>query len=102
PIAVRIRGADLAALQELATEVERIIRDTPGARDVSNPMAQRLIDLDLNIDDAAAALRGVPAGAIDHTLRIAIAGLPVAQFRDPAGDAFPVVLRAPREGALPA
>jgi multidrug efflux pump subunit AcrB len=25
----------------------------------------------------------------------------VAQFRDPAGDAFPVVLRAPREGAMP-
>ncbi len=100
PIAVRISGADLAALGELAAEVERIIRETPGARDVSNPMAQRLIDLDLNIDDAAAALRGVPAGAIDHTLRIAIAGLPVAQFRDPAGDAFPVVLRAPREDAL--
>ena len=101
PIAVRIRGPDLAALGELAGEVERIIRETPGARDVSNPMAERLIDLDLNIDDAAAALRGVPAGAIDHTLRIAIAGLPVAQFRDPAGDAFPVVLRAPREDTLP-
>jgi multidrug efflux pump subunit AcrB len=101
PIAVRIRGPDLAALGELSAEVERIIRETPGARDVSNPMAQRLIDLDLNIDDAAAALRGVPAGAIDQTLRIAIAGLPVAQFRDPAGDAFPVVLRAPREDALP-
>jgi len=101
PIAVRIRGPDLAALGELAGEVERIVRETPGARDVSNPMSERLIDLDLNIDDAAAALRGVPAGAIDHTLRIAIAGLPVAQFRDPAGDAFPVVLRAPREDSLP-
>ncbi|MFN3465943.1 MAG: efflux RND transporter permease subunit, partial [Terricaulis sp.] len=101
PIAVRIRGPDLAALGELASEVERIIRETPGARDVSNPMSERLIDLDLNIDDAAAALRGVPAGAIDYTLRIAIAGLPVAQFRDPAGDAFPVVLRAPREDSLP-
>ncbi len=101
PIAVRIRGPDLAALGELASEVERIIRETPGARDVSNPMSERLIDLDLNIDDAAAALRGVQAGAIDYTLRIAIAGLPVAQFRDPAGDAFPVVLRAPREDSLP-
>lgn len=101
PIAVRINGPDLAALGELAGEVERIIRETPGARDVSNPMSERLIDLDLNIDDAAAALRGVQAGAIDHTLRIAIAGLPVAQFRDPAGDAFPVVLRAPRENTLP-
>ncbi|MCX7358024.1 MAG: efflux RND transporter permease subunit [Alphaproteobacteria bacterium] len=101
PIAVRIRGPDLAALGELAAEVERIVNETPGARDVSNPTAERLIDLDLNIDDSAAALRGVPAGAIDHTLRIAIAGLPVAQFRDPAGDAFPVVLRAPRDDTMP-
>lgn len=101
PIAVRIRGPDLAALGQLAGEVERIVRETPGARDVSNPLSERLIDLDLNIDDASAALRGVPAGAVDHTLRIAIAGLAVAQFRDPAGDAFPVVLRAPRDDALP-
>ena len=101
PIAVRISGADLAAIGEIAAEVERIIRDTPGARDISNSAAEHLIDLDLNINDAEAALRGVPAGAIDQTLRIAIAGLPVAQFRDPAGDGFPVVLRAPREDTLP-
>jgi multidrug efflux pump subunit AcrB len=43
----------------------------------------------------------VPAGAIDQTLRIAVAGAPVSQFRDPAGDAFPVVLRAPRDDAMP-
>ena len=101
PIAVRISGADLAAIGEIATEVERILRDTPGTRDIANPMAQRLIDLDLNINDSEAALRGVPAGAIDQTLRIAVAGLPVSQFRDPAGDAFPIVLRAPREDAMP-
>ncbi len=101
PIAVRISGADLAAIGEIATEVERIIRETPGARDVSNPMAELLIDIDLNINDAEAALRGVPAGAIDQTLRIAVGGLPVAQFRDPAGDAFPVVLRAPRDNTMP-
>jgi multidrug efflux pump subunit AcrB len=101
PIAVRITGSDLAALSELAAEVERIVRETPGVRDVSNPMAEQLMDINLNIDEAAAALRGVPAGAIDQSLRIAVAGQPVAQFRDPAGDAFPVVLRAPREEALP-
>jgi multidrug efflux pump subunit AcrB len=101
PIAVRVRGPDLAALEEIAAEVERIVRAQPGARDVSNPMSERLIDLHLNIDDGEAALRGVPAGAIDHALRIAIAGLPTASFRDPVGDAFPVVLRAPRDQALP-
>ncbi|PZO55379.1 MAG: multidrug transporter AcrB [Alphaproteobacteria bacterium] len=101
PIAVRVSGPDLAAIGEISAEVERIILATPGTRDVSNPAAERLIDLDLNINDAEAALRGVPAGAIDQTLRIAVGGLPVAQFRDPAGDAFPVMLRAPREDALP-
>ncbi len=101
PIAVRIRGADLAALAEIATEVERVVRTTPGTRDVSNPMADRLIDLNLNINEAEAALRGVPAGAVDQSLRIAVGGATVAQFRDPAGDAFPIVLRAPRDGAMP-
>lgn len=101
PIAVRISGPDLAAITEIAGAVETIVRETPGTRDVSNPMAERLIDLDLNINEAEAALRSVPAGAIDQTLRIAIAGAPVAQFRDPAGDAFPVVLRAPRENTMP-
>jgi len=101
PIAVRVSGPDLAAIGEIAAEVERIIVATPGTRDVSNPAAERLIDIDLNINDAEAALRGVPAGAIDQTLRIAVGGLPVAQFRDPTGDAFPVMLRAPREDALP-
>lgn len=100
PIAVRIRGPDLAALAELSGEVERLVRGTPGTRDVSNPMAERLIDLHLNIDEGEAALRGVAAGAVDNAMRIAVAGLPVASFRDPAGDAFPVVLRAPREEAM--
>jgi multidrug efflux pump subunit AcrB len=101
PVAVRVSGPDLAAIGEIATAVERILLETPGTRDISNPASERLIDLDLNINSAEAALRGVPAGAIDQTLRIAVGGLPVAQFRDPAGDAFPVVLRAPREEALP-
>ncbi|MEZ5996468.1 MAG: efflux RND transporter permease subunit [Hyphomonadaceae bacterium] len=101
PIAVRIRGPDLAALQEIAAEVERIVRETPGTRDVTNPMAETLIDLDLNIDEEAAALRGVQAGAIDQSLRIAVGGVPAAAFRDPAGDAFPVVVRAPRDGPMP-
>ncbi len=101
PIAVRISGPDLAAIGEVAAEVERIVLATPGTRDVSNPSAERLIDIDLNIDDSEAALRGVPAGAVDQNLRIAVAGLPVAQFRDPAGDAFPVVLRAPRAETMP-
>jgi multidrug efflux pump subunit AcrB len=96
PIAVRIRGADIEALTGLAAEVESAIDATPGVRNVTNPLSDRLVDLDLQINSDAAALRGIPAGAIDQTLRIAIAGAPVASFRDPVGQGYPVVLRAPR------
>ena len=100
PIAVRVRGPDIHALTEIAADVERLVRATPGTRDVSNPLAARLVDLDMNIDEAAASLRGVPAGTIDQTLRIAIGGASVAAFRDPVGDSYPVVLRAPRDDVM--
>ncbi len=100
PIAVRVRGPDIAALTEIAADVEQIVRATPGTRDVSNPLAARLVDLDMNIDQAAASLRGVPAGSIDQTLRVAIGGVSVAQFRDPVGDSYPVILRAPRADVM--
>jgi multidrug efflux pump subunit AcrB len=96
PIAVRIRGADINVLTDLAAQVERLITEADGTRNVRNPLGEKLVDLDLNINTEAAALRGVPAGAIDQTLRIAIGGARVASFRDPVGYAYPVVVRAPR------
>ncbi len=96
PIAIRIQGADIEVLSEIAGQVERAMGSATGIRNITNPLAERLLDLDLNIDTEAAALRGIPAGAMDQTLRIAIGGARVALFRDPVGDAYPVVIRAPR------
>lgn len=94
PIAVRVRGPDLAALADIARDIEQRVLAVPGTRDVDNPLAARLIDLDLNIDVTAASLKGIAAGAIDDTLRTALAGTEVASLRDPVGDAYPVMLRA--------
>lgn len=102
PIAVRISGADINALVNLAADVEGILRETPGTRDIANPLAARLVDLDMNIDVAAASLRGVEPGAVDQALRIAVGGAQVASYRDPIGDAYPIVLRAPRDNTMPA
>lgn len=96
PIAVRIRGADINVLTDLAGQVERLVAETDGTRNVRNPLGEKLLDLNLNIDTEVAALRGVPAGAIDQTLRIAIGGARVATFRDPVGDSYPIIVRAPR------
>lgn len=101
PIAVRITGKDLATLTALAEQVESIVQNTEGTLDVRNPMAARTVDLDLRIDQTKAALLGVPAGAVDQTLRIALGGASVANFRDPTGDAYPVRVRLPGETASP-
>ncbi len=93
PIAVRIWGKDNDTLSQIAGDVELILRDTPGTRDVSNPAAARQVDLELNIDTAKAALLGIPPGAIDQTLRVAVGGATVAQVRDPTGEAYPIRVR---------
>ncbi|WP_291195718.1 efflux RND transporter permease subunit [Hyphomonas sp.] len=93
PIAVRIWGKDNDTLSQIAGDVELILRDTTGTRDVSNPAAARQVDLELNIDTAKAALLGIPPGAIDQTLRVAVGGATVAQVRDPTGEAYPIRVR---------
>src|SRR5690606_34377272 len=49
PIAVRIQGADIGVLSDIAAQFERTIAATEGVRNVNNPLAERLLDLDLNI-----------------------------------------------------
>jgi multidrug efflux pump subunit AcrB len=93
PIVVRVAGQDINALSAISGEIEQILRDTPGTRDVTNPLSARVVDLNLNIDPARAAVLGAPAGSLDQTLRIALAGAPAARFRDPAGDAYPIRVR---------
>ncbi len=93
PIAVTIQGPDLAVLEALAADAERLIAETAGARDVRNPLAARLVDIDLSVDAARAAVLGVPAGGAEQAVRIALAGATAARFQDPKGDTYPVVVR---------
>jgi multidrug efflux pump subunit AcrB len=93
PIAVRIWGKDNETLAQLASGVEKILTDAPGTRDVSNPTSARLVDLAVNVDQAKASVLGIPAGAIDQTLRVTVGGATVAQMRDPTGEAYPVRVR---------
>ena len=98
PIAIRVIGPDLVELRALATEVEALIRNTPGTRDVVNPQRRSRIDLDLNVDRTKAGLLGIPPLELDQTVRLAVAGLPAGEFRETDGDSYPIVLRAPLTG----
>ncbi|MCE9521871.1 MAG: efflux RND transporter permease subunit [Alphaproteobacteria bacterium] len=95
PIAVRISGKEMATLKELAARATALIESVPGARDVVNPLQLDRTDLNLGLDTAKAATLGVPAGALDQTVRIAVSGEIVGRYRQSDGDEFDITLRLP-------
>lgn len=98
PIAIRLSGENLEVLKALSQRTERILKDTPGTRDVNNPLRLDRTDIDLGVDEARAAALGVPAGATRRLARLALSGEETARFRDPDGDDYPVQVRLPMEG----
>ena len=95
PLAVFINGPELSELKRLSSEVEAVMRATPGTRDIDNPLAIDRIDLNLGIDEAKASLLGVPAGSIRRAARLALAGETAGKFRDIEGDSYDVVVKLP-------
>jgi multidrug efflux pump subunit AcrB len=95
PIAVRIVGKDIVTLRRLAADAARIVEATNGVRDVVNSVRLMRTDLDLSINEAKAGALGVPAGAIDRTMRIALEGQALAQYRTGEGRDYDVSIRLP-------
>jgi multidrug efflux pump subunit AcrB len=95
PVAIRIVGPELDTLRALAAEVERVLKGTPGTRDVNNPVRLLRTDLNLGIDTDKAGLLGVPALEANRTVRLAIAGQVVGQYRAGNGDEYDITLRLP-------
>jgi multidrug efflux pump subunit AcrB len=62
---------------------------------VNNPSRLLRTDLDLGIDTAKAGLLGVSALEVNRTVRLAVAGLSVGQFRASNGDEYDITLRLP-------
>ena len=97
PIAIRVVGPELDQLFQLAGKVEKIVKETPGARDVENPVRMRRTNLKLDVDTHKAALLGVPAVEFDRAVRLAVAGIPVGQFKDSDGEQYEIMVRTPIE-----
>ncbi|MBP7952231.1 MAG: efflux RND transporter permease subunit, partial [Sphingorhabdus sp.] len=101
PIEFRVIGPDQEILKKYAGQIEGILNNIPGTRDVVNPVAIDRIDLDMQIDDAKAALLDIPAGAPRRAIRLALSGEQAGTFRDSEGDSYPVTVRLPLDNAQP-
>ena len=102
PIAIRVSGPELGELKRLSAQFADTLRQTPGTRDVVDPLAIDRIDLDLAVDPAKAGLLNVAPDAVRRTLRLAISGERASSLRDAEGDSYPVVVRLPFEQEVPA
>ena len=95
PVEFRVYGPDQDELKRLAGQMEQVLRETPGTRDINNPVAFDKVDLDIRVDDAKAALLDVPVGAARRAIRLALSGERAGTYRDTEGDSYPVVVRLP-------
>src|SRR6185369_14022256 len=95
PIAVRILGADLDVIEKLALRVEKVVADTPGTRDVVNPLKVSRTNLQLAVDTQKASLLGVPTVEFDRAVRLSVAGVSTGTFKDPSGEKYDIVVRTP-------
>jgi multidrug efflux pump subunit AcrB len=95
PVEFRVYGPDQDELKRLAGQMAQVLTETPGTRDINNPVAFDKVDLDIQVDDAKAALLDVPAGAARRAIRLALSGERAGTYRDTEGDSYPVVVRLP-------
>jgi len=96
PVGVKIYGPNLDTLQRLGEQVERILQDVPGTRNV---FAERNVSgyyVDVRIDRAQAARFGLNAGDL-HDVIMATAGGMTAAITVEGRERYEVNVRYPRE-----
>jgi multidrug efflux pump subunit AcrB len=98
PVVVRVIGDKLDMLDKISRDVEAIVREQKGAVNVRNPLATTKADLRIRVNRTKAATFGVALSEIERTVRAAVNGLSVTQFRDSEGKAYDITVRLPLSG----
>jgi Cu(I)/Ag(I) efflux system membrane protein CusA/SilA len=96
PIGIKVSGPDPDTLQALATRVESFLRGQDG---IASAFAERAAGgyyLDVRIDRARAAARGVSVEDVNDAVRTGLAGMPVATAIDGL-ERIAITLRLDRE-----
>jgi Cu(I)/Ag(I) efflux system membrane protein CusA/SilA len=96
PVAVKVAGADLATIEQVAERVAAIVRTVPGTRSAFAERTQGGRYLDIDIDPAAAARHGLTQMQVQDFLARAVGGEPVGEIVDGRAR-FPLALRWPRD-----
>jgi Cu(I)/Ag(I) efflux system membrane protein CusA/SilA len=79
PVGVKVFGPDLATLERIGREIERVVHLVPGTRSAFAERAVSGYYLDIDINRAAAARYGLNVGDVQAVIATAIGGMVVTQ-----------------------
>ncbi|GIZ51893.1 efflux RND transporter permease subunit [Noviherbaspirillum aridicola] len=96
PVGVKVSGADLGQIDQIATQVEAVVKTVPG---VTSALAERLSGgryIDVTIDRRQAARYGLAVTDVQSVVSSAIGGENVGEVVD-GRQRFPINVRYPRD-----
>ena len=96
PVGVKVAGTDLAEIDRMASEVERVVKNVPG---VTSALAERLTGgryIDININRLVAARYGMNVADVQSVVSAAIGGDNIGETVEGL-QRFPINVRYPRE-----
>ncbi len=97
PVEVRLFGDNLDTLRAIASQVEKLLKQTEGTIYVNNPVSNLKSDLRVVINQEKARMTGINTVDIDRTVRLAVAGLEMGKFSDAEGEDFTIYLTTPKK-----
>ncbi len=80
PVEVRVVGDDLSTLKQIGSQVEMVLRDTPGSQFVYDDFREDSYQLRIKVDDEVANRMGLTNSGIAQQLAGAFSGAPVTTF----------------------
>ena len=95
PVSVRIIGPDLDVIEKLSRRVERVVQDTPGTRDIANPLRVSRTNLKLDVDTRKSSMLGVPTVEFERAVRLSVSGIAVGTYKETTGEQYDIVMRTP-------
>jgi len=90
PLAIRVFGENIDTLRSLSLKVENAYKATDGTIYISNSATVVNTDLRVKINKDKAGMFGIPTSEIDKSIRMAISGLNIGNFRDIDGEEYAI------------
>ncbi len=92
PVNLEIAGKDIALLGELAARIRKLIADIPGLVDLKDDFVKGKPEIKVDVDKEKAAILGLDAALVAHTVKTAINGAKVGVYRE-GKDEFDIIAR---------